>query len=39
MYPSRDFSKRRDVSLVTGAATLTLQAFPDVELGTADIFA
>ena len=29
----------RDVSLVAGAATLALQAFPDVELSTADIFA
>jgi Uma2 family endonuclease len=29
----------RDVSLVAGVATLTLQAFPDVELRTTDIFA
>jgi Uma2 family endonuclease len=29
----------RDVSLVGGAATLRLQAFPDVELRTSDIFA
>ena len=29
----------RDVSLVAGAATVTLQAFPDVELRTTDIFA
>jgi Uma2 family endonuclease len=29
----------RDVSLVAGAATLRLQAFPDVELRTTDIFA
>ena len=29
----------RDVRLVAGAATLTLQAFPDVELRTSDIFA
>jgi len=27
------------VSLVAGAATVTLQAFPDVELRTTDIFA
>ena len=29
----------RDVSLVAGAATVTPQAFPDVELRTTDIFA
>jgi hypothetical protein len=29
----------RDVSLVAGVATLTMQAFPDVELRTTDIFA
>ena len=29
----------RDVSLVAGVATLALQAFPDVELRTTDIFA
>ena len=29
----------REVRLVAGAATLALQAFPDVELGTTDIFA
>jgi Uma2 family endonuclease len=29
----------REVSLVTGEATLRLQAFPDVELSTTDIFA
>jgi len=29
----------RDVRMVTGDATLTLQAFPDVELRTTDIFA
>jgi len=29
----------RDVSLAAGTATLTLQAFPDVELTTAEIFA
>ncbi len=29
----------RDVSLVAGVATLTPQAFPDVELRTTDIFA
>ena len=29
----------REVNLVAGAATLTLQAFPDVELRTTDIFA
>jgi Uma2 family endonuclease len=29
----------RDVSLVTGEATLRLQAFPDVELSTPDVFA
>jgi Uma2 family endonuclease len=29
----------RDVNLVAGAATLRLQAFPDVELRTTDIFA
>ena len=29
----------REVSLVAGAATLTLLAFPDVELGMAEIFA
>jgi Uma2 family endonuclease len=28
-----------DVNLVAGAATLALQAFPDVELRTSDIFA
>jgi Uma2 family endonuclease len=29
----------REVNLVAGAATLTLQAFPDVELRATDIFA
>jgi Uma2 family endonuclease len=29
----------RDVRLVTGASTLALQAFPDIELSTTDIFA
>jgi hypothetical protein len=29
----------RDVTRVTGAAPLTLQAFPDVELTTTEIFA
>jgi hypothetical protein len=29
----------RDVTRVTGTATLTLQAFPDVELTTTEIFA
>jgi Uma2 family endonuclease len=29
----------RDVTRVTGAAALTLQAFPDVELTTTEIFA
>jgi Uma2 family endonuclease len=29
----------RDVNLVGGVATLRLQAFPDVELRTTDIFA
>jgi Uma2 family endonuclease len=29
----------RDVRVVAGAGTLTLQAFPDVELRTTDIFA
>lgn len=29
----------RDVRLVTGQATLSPQAFPDVELSTAEIFA
>jgi hypothetical protein len=34
--PARGY---RDVRLVAGAGTPTLQAFPDVELRTADIFA
>ena len=29
----------RDVNRVTGTATLTLHAFPDVELTTTEIFA
>ena len=39
MHRGPDPDGYREVRLVTGAATLTLGAFPDIELRTTDIFA
>ncbi len=39
MALSDDTEPEPDLAVVAGAATLTLQAFPDVELRTTDIFA
>jgi Uma2 family endonuclease len=39
VHRGRGLEGYRDVSRVAGAATLTVHAFPDVELSTTDIFA
>ena len=39
VYRTADPEGYRDVTRVAGTATLTLQAFPDVELTTTDVFA